>query len=329
MNEFTLEQRRGKVNQLLSSSIDRKLSKGGSSKALEWSEEAHHLANMPPRLPAPWPQLTAYRLAHLRCRAGQLSVADLQEIDALFVEASTIPELRSLACAYRIAILTRLECTDSRSSRSQWQQKRSVCFEEAVQAIRHVQINPRTTSRESMVLQASAFNLLEFSSYLLGLPYDSLEGLAIQDVVEQCYSGGWFIAGRGIERIRMTEEFARCEFYARTTAKNGLFVELHRQSASWKSVGDGVDSESELVNVEFAKLVLLSIEQPKLSQSDLRRRTVGTAGEDSDARFRQVKARTQKAIRNLFKDDSLKVFDGNVFNQNICVIGLVEGAAFR
>lgn len=331
MNEFTLEQRRGKVNQLLSSSIDRKLSRGGSSKALEWSEEAHHLANMPPRLPAPWPQLTAYRLAHLRCRAGQLSVADLQRIDALFVEASTTPELRSLACAYRIAILTRLECTDSRSSRSQWQQKRSVCFEEAVQAIRHVQINPRTTSRESMVLQASAFNLLEFSSYLLGLPYDSLEGLAIQDVVEQCYSGGWFITGRGIERIRMTEEFARREFESRAATSDGLFIELNRRSASWRLIFDGSDSEPQPVNPEFAKLLLLSIEQPSLAPSDLRRRTVGTDGEDPEGRFRKVKSRTQTAIRTLFRDRELQVFDGTGVNGNlpVSVFGLIQTAAFH
>jgi len=171
--------------------------------------------------------------------------------------------------------------------------------------------------------------LLEFSSYLLGLPYDDLEGLAIRDVVEQCYAGGWFIVGRGIEQIRMTEVFARCEFRSRAAASNVLFIELNRRSASWKVVWSDVESEFEPVNEEFAKLVLLSMKQPPLPQSDLRRRTVGTDGEDSDSRFRQVKTRTQRAIRNLFKDDSLKVFVGNVLSPEIRVIGLVEGAAFQ
>ena len=328
MTDSTLEQRRGKVHQLLSDSIDRKLSKGGSGQALEWAQEAYQLANLDSKLPAPWPQLTAYRLAHLKCRVVQVSVANLAEVDILFAEASTTPELKSLASAYRIAILTRLELKGPRSSKCRWQEKRSACFQEAVQAIRHAQMNPKASTTERMQLQTTAFNLLEFSSYLLGLPYDDLEGLAVRDVVQQDYKGGWFITGSGIEQIRMTEEFARCEFRARAAASNGLFIELNRQSASWRLAGDGLDSEPESVNQKFAKLILLSREQPSLTKSDLQRRTVGTDGENPEARFRKVKSRTQDAVQKLFKNKNLRVFDENGLNEDIWVVGLVENKAF-
>jgi hypothetical protein len=329
MTNKDLEERRVKVSRLLLNSIDRKLLKGGSNKALEWAVEAYELAKKDVKLLAPWPQLTAYRLAHLKSRIAESSVGNLEEIDVLFTEASTTPELKAIASAYRVAVLTRLEFIGPDSSRCRWQEKRSDCFREALQAIRHAQLNPNVLTKESIPIQTTAFNLLEFSSYLLGLPYDDLEGLGMRDTVEHQLRGGWFIAGSGIERIRMTEEFARCEFRARAAASSGLFIELNKNFASWRLGGDDFDSEPESVNPGFAKLVLLSLEQPSLTLSDLRRRTVGTGGEDYEARFRQVKTRTQKAIRKLFKDRDLSVFDVNGFNKDIRVIGLVESAAFR
>lgn len=324
MSDDVLEQRRSKVNQLLRSSIDQKLSRGGGIEALTLLEKAYDLATMEPKLPAPWTHLTAYRLAHLKCRAVVPDSDELARIDALFAEASELPALRALALAYRIAILTRLEMHHSGSIASQWQQKRLDCFQNAVQAIRHARLNPESGSSATDILQTSAFNLLEFSSYLLGLPYKDLEGLAIRDGIEQCYAGGWYIAGRGIEKIRMTEGFARSEFQARTAASEGLFIELSRTSATWWLVSKGVASESQTVNHDHAKLVLLSIVQPPLLPADLQRRVVGTDGEDSAARFRQVKLRTRKGIQALARDENLLDFHGNILNPDICVIGLVE-----
>lgn len=63
-----------------------------------------------------------------------------------------------------------------------WQQKRLDCFQNAVQAIRHSQLNPESRSPVPALLQSTVFNLLEFASYMLALPYKDLEGLAIRDV---------------------------------------------------------------------------------------------------------------------------------------------------
>lgn len=324
MSDEGLERRRSKVNELLRLSIDKKLLRGGSSDALALLEKAYDLATTGLKLPAPWTHLIAYRLAHLKSRATGPDRDELERIDALFAEASELPELRAFALAYRVAILTRLEVHHPSSLAAHWQKKRLDCFQKAVQAIRNSQLNPESRLPVPAVLQSTVLNLLEFASYMLALPYKDLEGLAISDVIEQCYAGGWYIAGRGIEKIRMTEGFARSEFKARTAASDGLFIELSRTSATWWLVSKGVASESQTVNQDHAKLVLLSIVQPPLLPADLQRRVVGTDGEDSAARFRQVKSRTQKGIQSLARDENLLVFHGNILNPDICVIGLVE-----
>ena len=76
--------------------------------------------------------------------------------------------------------------------------------------------------------------------------------------------------------------------------------------ATWRLVSKGVASDAENVNTEFAKLVLLSIAQPPLLLADLKRHTVGTDGQDSDSSFRQVKSRTQRAIRAAIADHSCR-----------------------
>ena len=324
MSDEGLERRRSRVNELLRLSIDKKLLRGGSSDALALLEEAYDLATKGLKLPAPWTHLIAYRLAHLKSRATGPDRDELERIDALFAEASELPELMSFALAYRVAILTRLEVHHPSSLAAHWQKKRLDCFQKAVLAIRHSQLNPESRLPVPAVLQSTVLNLLEFASYMLALPYKDLEGLAISDVIEQCYAGGWYIAGRGIEKIRMTEGFARSEFKARTAASDGLFIELSRTSATWWLVSKGVASESQTVNQDHAKLVLLSIVQPPLLPADLQRRVVGTDGKDSAARFRQVKSRTQKGIQSLARDENLLVFHGNILNPDICVIGLVE-----
>ncbi|MFN5976522.1 MAG: hypothetical protein ACK6D6_18000 [Planctomyces sp.] len=324
MSDEGLERRRSKVNELLRLSIDKKLLRGGSSDALALLEKAYDLATTGLKLPAPWTHLIAYRLAHLKSRATGPDRDELERIDALFAEASELPELRAFALAYRVAILTRLEVHHPSSLAAHWQKKRLDCFQKAVQAIRNSQLNPESRLPVPAVLQSTVLNLLEFASYMLALPYKDLEGLAISDVIEQCYAGGWYIAGRGIEKIRMTEGFARSEFKARTAASDGLFIELSRTSATWWLVSKGVASESQTVNQDHAKLVLLSIVQPPLLPADLQRRVVGTDGKDSAARFRQVKSRTQKGIQSLARDENLLVFHGNILNPDICVIGLVE-----
>ncbi|MFN9080273.1 MAG: hypothetical protein ACK5X8_06980 [Planctomyces sp.] len=324
MSDEGLERRRSRVNELLRLSLDKKLLRGGSSDALALLEKAYDLATTGLKLPAPWTHLIAYRLAHLKSRATGPDRDELERIDALFAEASELPELRAFALAYRVAILTRLEVHHPSSLAAHWQKKRLDCFQKAVQAIRNSQLNPESRLPVPAVLQSTVLNLLEFASYMLALPYKDLEGLAISDVIEQCYAGGWYIAGRGIEKIRMTEGFARSEFKARTAASDGLFIELSRTSATWWLVSKGVASESQTVNQDHAKLVLLSIVQPPLLPADLQRRVVGTDGKDSAARFRQVKSRTQKGIQSLARDENLLVFHGNILNPDICVIGLVE-----
>ena len=84
MRDDELEERRSNVNRLLRLSIDQKLSRGGGIDALALLEEAYALARTGLKLPAPSTHLTAYHLAHLKCRATLPDRDELERIDALF-----------------------------------------------------------------------------------------------------------------------------------------------------------------------------------------------------------------------------------------------------
>ena len=68
------------------------MQRAGTPLALGRARAARDLARDPEPLSAPWPALTAYRLAHLLMRSER-DRATLEEADALFAEAARDPLL--------------------------------------------------------------------------------------------------------------------------------------------------------------------------------------------------------------------------------------------
>jgi hypothetical protein len=107
------EARRTEVDRLLRDCTDSKLLRGGTPIATEYAERAYKFASAEPELPAPWPQLAAYRLAHLILR-GAPTGDDLDRADQLLARAAGGVKhggsnpLGPLPLVYRLAVLHRL-----------------------------------------------------------------------------------------------------------------------------------------------------------------------------------------------------------------------------
>ena len=107
------EARQAEVDELLRKCTDAKLLLGGTGAAIEHAERAYELANTDPALPAPWPQLAAYRLAHLILRQNPTEEL-LYEANELFEKASggtsdnaplgPMPRLYWLAVLHRLSL---------------------------------------------------------------------------------------------------------------------------------------------------------------------------------------------------------------------------------
>jgi hypothetical protein len=327
MNYYSLEERRSAVNRLLNECVDQKLLCGGTANAITKARNAYAFATSEPQLPSPWPQLAAYRLAHLSMRTDDLRVESLREIDRLFSEASYENRLGPLPPIYHLAILSRLKLAlKERSEKYVITAKINKAFERAVHEIRQTHFSSSQLPEQPVTLQSAAFNLMELACYFLGMPYRELEGLAALDYLDPLRSGRWFIVGRGIERIFMTEELARWEFESRARTGENILIELKEGFAKWGLSSNARDGLQE-VNADFAKLVLLSLE-PALSSKEIKQRIVGNEGEDPNARFRTIKKRTKDALQLLTTQPGLEVFVGERLTDAISILGLVHSPAF-
>jgi len=329
MMQESIEERRSDVYRLLTECVDQKVLRGGTALAIEKATIAYQLATERPALFAPWPQLAAYRLAHLKLRTGDLGVATLHEIDGLLSEASQYDVLGPLPIIYHLAVLSRLHVeAGNASQRRRIKNRIETTHQKAIQEVRRRSLSIAPSIEHKVALQDATFNLLELAAYFLGLSYDALEGLAALDSMDPMKKGRWFLMGQGIERILMTEELARCEFESRTKPDKCILIELNDNGARWGTSADGCAGLEE-TNPEFAKLVLWACSAAPLSAKDLRRRVVGTDGDDPESRFRQVKRRTIAGLRELTGKATLDVFMGDRLTDELPVVGLVHNPALR
>ncbi|MCE7869578.1 hypothetical protein DYH09_04270 [bacterium CPR1] len=190
-----LEARRERVDAKLCRATDQKMLKGSSLSALELLRQARQEAV---ELGSPWPELTAYRLAHLLLREGK----ELNEAEALFREAASLEALGPLPCIYRIAVCHRLGLDVERALR------------EAHEALR---LRPWRTNYRGAGIQSPAHNLLELAVYFTGATY-SLEGLGSsgwEDLFGQTES--WALVGPDprTATVRYPRELALVELQSR------------------------------------------------------------------------------------------------------------------
>lgn len=251
MSAISLEERRKNVADLLRTCFDHKVLVGGADLALPKAHEAYTLAHTEPKLPSPWPELAAYRLAHLHMRFHAGSLDDLWQIERLFAATSHTEQLGLLPSCCHLAVLHRLELAlaDGPDKDAVRIKMRDV-YRYAAQIIR----KQCSTAMAGHPQQHAAFNLLEIVGYCLAMPYEDIAGIPSVDPFDQSVAGGWFLVGRNIRRINMTEALARLEFDTRATQGCALQIELRqsdariRHGARWKPI-----------NQEMATLLLLAL----------------------------------------------------------------------
>ncbi|MFN8607521.1 MAG: hypothetical protein U0931_08315 [Vulcanimicrobiota bacterium] len=95
-------EKRSQVVHLLEGGTPRKLMRGDTRRAFEPIQQAYTLATTPPRLESPWPEVCAYRLAHILLRDKNI---DCERIQKLFEEACQLEALGPWPALYRMALL--------------------------------------------------------------------------------------------------------------------------------------------------------------------------------------------------------------------------------
>ncbi|MBV5310027.1 hypothetical protein [Chromatium okenii] len=211
------------VSQKLKQGLDKKLQSGGQQDAIKLLEEAYQCARPPSQLPPPWPQITAYRLAHLLMRSG--CKTDWHKIDRLLEEASSGDGiLGAMPLIYRLVSLQQCHAP--------YKQLQDAC-KAAISKLKDQSPILDTPKRdEGYLIQSNAVNLLEMAVYFTGLEYKPLEGQIElgNDFFADLGVGksAWFVLdSRDTESIAYPESIARQIFMQRRETGDCLAIEYN------------------------------------------------------------------------------------------------------
>jgi hypothetical protein len=344
-----IEQRRIKVSQLLQECTDAKLLKGGSSHALEKAIEAHKLATREPDLLTPWPQLTAYRSAHLMLR-GRASKADLVEADRLLAlatgEGGHAPAnlLGPLPRLYRLAVLHRIWLSEtSDSARERTRNTLRTVFDRArAEVLTPSAGSPRQTTVSARgprggPIQDTGFNLLELAAYFLGEDYSPLEGLGLSDEELHRPSIAWYLVGPdpAICRVSVLERLAVAELEARGQQHcDAILFKLpnHPGEPVWKRASD---PGWKRISDDHLRLLAAVLSDPQISPKELKLRVVQVETTDRDAYYRQAVKRLRAGLSQLtgMESDSVLPRDNAtgrlVVSPEIRIYGAVDERTLR
>ncbi len=314
------EARRAEVADLLRKCTDKKLLRGGTWSATEDAERAHELATAEPELPTPWPQLAAYRLAHLILR-GAPTGDELMRADELLARASGDGKsgvgnpLGPLPLLYRLAVLHRLASEAPRPESQRARAELPKALDQARDAVlRRLAVDESQSGRRSAgyqrpQVQHGLFNMLELSTYFMGSTTQNLEGIGSVYEDLMLDSEQWRMVGTvpGIADIRMPRQLALVELDERGSAHpDAVLFRLGLAGAQWRVASK---SEWRVMNADHARLLgCLLGTSGEWSTERLRAQVVGTDGEDPDARFRQVMARLKSAFRELTGRPDVELF---------------------
>ncbi len=280
-----IEARRRQVDRELRDGTDAKMLMGARQKALKHLERAWGLADQEPRLREPWPQVTAYRLAHLLMREEE---ADLPRVVRLFTQAEDLEELGPLPHIYRAAALHRLGCPQS-------------VVEEALNSARKsLALGTMGGAKEGKAyeragIQSQGYKLLELASYFVGAPY-RLEGMGGPWADLFPATGACVMVGpsRHLAEVRYPRALAMRELEALAQeTPEALFFELYDggETGRWR-VGSG---EWQSVSGQPLRLLVRLLRERLPTAESLRARM----GLKDNTAFRQAKFRLGEALEGV------------------------------
>ncbi|GEM_PF-4879652 len=155
------------VSKKLKSALDEKMQSCNQRHTIQLLEDACKLAHFPSQLPPPWPQITAYRLAHLLMRSGEKT--DWKRVDSLLEEASGGDAiLGAMPLIYRLVSLQKCGAPS--------EQLQDVYQAAVAQLKQQSPVLDKPQRDEGHLIQSNAVNLLEMAAYFTGLDYKPLKG---------------------------------------------------------------------------------------------------------------------------------------------------------
>ncbi len=224
-----LESRRAEFARLLKNGSCAKLQICETSEALASLTRAYELANQEPRLPKPWPQLAAYRYAHLLLRSNPETANDLYEIDQLFAKAAQAKSLTVFPSLYRLAVLDKFRRLSPPVVDQEMILKRfRACRESVAEYLSHGR-----TADDPFPIQHGVANMLELAAYFLNVPFREWEGIRDE---ESDPAQHWHLVGPepSIAHIRFAGEFILEELQARREANpQALIFCLPQEGNPW------------------------------------------------------------------------------------------------
>lgn len=210
------QKRTTEVFKCLKHGLDKKLQYGIQPLALKHLQQAYDMARDPAPLDAPWPQITAYRLAHLKMREG--SRTNWEEVDRLLEEAAKDDILGPAPLVYRLIAHWKRHSGNAPS------RELEELYEKTRRLISQTRLGNKSSSPrylgDSRTLQPDWLNLLEIAVYATGLDYESITGW--NNVDKDLFTGlgfkssGWIVVEEGSKiDFLYPEPIARWKFEKR------------------------------------------------------------------------------------------------------------------
>jgi hypothetical protein len=291
------ESPRQAVKRLLDECTDAKRLAGRTEAARVMAEKAYELATRD-ELPAPWPQLAAYRLAHLLLREG--AGADLVRADTLLAEASGSGDgpaadvLGPMPRIYRLAVMHRLNAPEK--------QIRAL-YGKARESIRRFQSGIDYQGQRGSI-QDCLFNMLELATYFLGIPY-KLEGEGSAFSGLELGKNDWYLvaSGENLSGIRMPGPLARSELESRARrSPDALVFVLEENRPRWRIARQSGWADANADQLRLVACLLLG--GGAWSTINLHEHVLKTM-EFKESRFRKVKQRLNESFVELGHDEKL------------------------
>jgi hypothetical protein len=196
----------------------------------------YHRAKGPPQLPSPWPQVAAYRLAHVKMRLAQ-TADDFQEAEELFAAASRLrgtpfsalgpmPKIYRTAALHRLAGAQGVDIDTVQRCRSEIAR-----LFDALTRDNHGYESMAVSPERQASIQGRVYNYLELISYLTGTEYRLLAGMK-SPFGDLMLADDWLVLSSASnlwawKNLRYSRELATAELEARCADREaGLLFEV-------------------------------------------------------------------------------------------------------
>jgi hypothetical protein len=303
--------RRHAAEKLLFECCQDKVLRTGTDRALKKAEEAYKLATEPTRIDDPWPQLAAYRLAHLILRSAPTSDR-LKCAENLLWEASR-DILGPMPRLFQLAVLIRMKTLASHEDATKLDllnQQITTAFAKAKEGIQRVRTSGLTETQAEVPIQGSMLNLLEMAAYAIGHPYNGLEGLKDSFGDLRLSDPSWFLIGKPPRnpKIRYPKKVAYPKEYA--YPRDYAFEELDAigsrhpeailfrlcENPQWKRADSRLWERASEQSLRLIAGVLAGERPEKLRKHVVRE---VAASENIGQTFRQARSRARTALRQI------------------------------